>query len=83
MEMNKTKRIRRRGWRINSLRLPQWAKLRMADELVEQVGMMIKIANNVGACNVSSSCVVRNGKWRATLKVTRLQEPATWRTTQW
>lgn len=76
-------RTRRRGWRLHSLRLPQWAKLRMADELTEHVGMMIKMANNVGACNASASYVLRNGKWRATLKVTRLQEPATWRTTQW
>lgn len=71
--MMRQHRTRRRVCNLHTLRLPQWAKLRMADELVEQVGMMVKIANDVGACNVSTSYVVRNGKWRATLKVSTNQ----------
>lgn len=58
------------------LSLPVWLKLRMDDELKNQVMWMIDGAEKYNACSVSQSVVLkhRNRPWKVTLQVMRVYD---------
>ena len=57
-----------------NLSLPVWLKLRMNDELKNQVEWMIKGAERMNADMVSQSVVFKNRPWKVTLQVKRVYD---------
>lgn len=66
------KRQQRRTTR--NLILPVWLKLRMNDELKNQVEWMINGAENLNADMVSQSVVFKHRPWKVTLTVKRIYD---------
>lgn len=66
------KRQQRSVWR--NLCLPVWLKLRMNDELKNQVEWMINGAEKCNADMVSLSVVFKHRPWKVTLQVKRVYD---------
>lgn len=57
-----------------NLSLPAWLKLRMSDELKNQVEWMINGAEKYNADMVSQSVVFKHRPWKVTLQVKRIYD---------
>lgn len=66
------KRQQRRTTR--NLSLPVWLKLRMSDELKNEVEWMIDGAEKINADMVSQSLMLKHRPWKVTLQVKRIYD---------